>query len=96
MAEPNARGDARRRRLGRTRWVAGGVAVGSTIALTGAIAAVNAAPGESSVGVEVAPDSEEYTTGRPFTPEESLADDDVDLGAASPIVPAPQTRSGGS
>jgi hypothetical protein len=95
MAEPTARGDARRRRLGRTRWVAGGVAVGSTIALTGAIAAVNAAPGESSVGVEVVPDAEEYATGRPFTPEESL-DDDVDLGGASAIVPAPQTRSGGS
>ena len=76
MAEPSPTpAHGRRPRLRRARWVAVGASVGATIALTGTIAAVNAAPqldpstrGETERADPVI-GSEEYGGAQPFTPD---------------------------
>jgi len=47
MAVPSTPGEGRRQGLRRARWIAAGTAVGAAAAVTGTVAAANAAPSDA-------------------------------------------------
>ena len=101
MAEPTTPAEARRQGLRTSRWIAGGVAVGSAVVLTGTIAAVHAATDEPTASTSVSTerrtedaydDETEYEAAEPFAPQQPSA-------AGTPqqqVGPQAQTSSGGS
>jgi hypothetical protein len=93
------RATARRHGLRRSRWVAVGASIGAAVALTGTIAAVNAAPSADAsraravVGsdeIDEIAEPDEYLPAQPFAPQSSPQP------ATPQIAPRAHTRSGGS
>jgi hypothetical protein len=95
------RATARRHGLRRSRWVAVGASFGAAVALTGTIAAVNAAPSADASGgsivraddiddIDEIEEADEYLPAQPFAPQSSPQP------ATPQVAPRAHTRSGGS
>lgn len=93
MAEPTTPGEARRQGLNKSRWIAGGVAVGAAALLTGVIAGANGAgSGATSTQQEVsaAIPGSTFSVPRYDDHRESEREYDDDFEDARPYTPSQQ------